>query len=553
MPPVYDEEAGMGPMEKGRHRYQKKNYQHALTAFAEAVKISSGYLLLTALDHRAATYEKLDLLQPALKDAKEMLEVNEALSKGYLRCGKVLQLKGEHQLALEIYERGLRKVKVNADRERLTLQSMFDKLQRSLAPRKTLDPLLYLPVELVEMIAQQLSMRERMRCLSVSKSWKRVLDSCPQLWTTLDTSVTRRRVSQKSLRAYLMRADYTVDEAILRSDNLDVAKIQYLVRTCTRLQRLTILNQHNAVIGKSLTSALPLTGSLKYLNLQMFEISFRSVVESLQLVQASIVEAKFQGVRYLPRDASCMWPKLENLRRLCVSSGRHVRRISLGNLIESIPNVQTLSLSGFALQILSPLDLGGLLKCLEVIEIVSCDLRAIPLLPSTLKILRLDRNLALSNQKYNHVTFPFLDTFTCQETGLSDEWIVSVIQNAPNLKYLDIAKRLVGDYTVAHQNFPICENVVILNVGYLQYEETDFIRVVEKFPNLEKLHIYGTNITGVAVKHFVNQGIKYLDLRDCHRISTDAILYGREKGVEVICGVIEPRISPSYRSQRRAF
>lgn len=116
MPPAYDEEEGMGPLEKGRHRYQKKNYQGALAAFAEvglvgtcqssrtisvlvtdfisqAVKISTGYLLLTALDHRSATYEKLGQLQLALKDAKEMLELEPELSKAstsYLgnRCVK---------------------------------------------------------------------------------------------------------------------------------------------------------------------------------------------------------------------------------------------------------------------------------------------------------------------------------------------------------------------------------------------------------------------------------------------------------------------------------
>jgi hypothetical protein len=39
-------------------------------------------------------------------------------TKGYLRCAKVLQLKGENKLALKIYERGLEKVKIGADNER---------------------------------------------------------------------------------------------------------------------------------------------------------------------------------------------------------------------------------------------------------------------------------------------------------------------------------------------------------------------------------------------------------------------------------------------------
>jgi hypothetical protein len=44
--------------------------------------------------------------------------------KGYLRCGKVLQLKGENTLALKIYERGLEKVKIGADNERTVCPRM---------------------------------------------------------------------------------------------------------------------------------------------------------------------------------------------------------------------------------------------------------------------------------------------------------------------------------------------------------------------------------------------------------------------------------------------
>jgi hypothetical protein len=43
--------------------------------------MSSGYLLLDALDHRAGAYEKLHQLQPALRDAKKMVELNPRLSK----------------------------------------------------------------------------------------------------------------------------------------------------------------------------------------------------------------------------------------------------------------------------------------------------------------------------------------------------------------------------------------------------------------------------------------------------------------------------------------
>jgi len=65
----------------GRSRYQQKNYEGALEAFSEAVKQSSGHLRFTALDHRAATYEKLDQLQSALRDSKQMIDLKPELAK----------------------------------------------------------------------------------------------------------------------------------------------------------------------------------------------------------------------------------------------------------------------------------------------------------------------------------------------------------------------------------------------------------------------------------------------------------------------------------------
>ncbi|KAF7874067.1 hypothetical protein EAF04_002739 [Stromatinia cepivora] len=530
MPPAYDEEEGMGPLVKGRHRYQKKNYQGALMAFTEAVEISTGHLLLAALDHRAATFEKLDQLQSALKDAKEMLELKPELSKGYLRCGKVLQLKGEHQLALKIYERGLRKVKVDTDKDRVTLQAMFNKLQKSQAPSKTLDPLSYLPFELAEMIAQQLSIRGRMICLTVSKAWKRVLESSHKLWTTLDTIDTRKQISQKALRAYLRRSNYTVDEANIRNGTLAAAKLQYLTRTCTKLQRLTIYG--NNPIGETLISALPMAKTLQYLNSCGCEISFRAVLEALRQVQASIVEAKFLTVNCLSSDSACMWPRLENLRALHVSR-LHSIGIPLNNLIESIPNIQTLALQGFDLQDAAPLDFSEL-KSLKDLELKYCDLTRLPLLPSTLKSLSLGGNLRLSNQEDDTVLLPLLESFNCERTGLTEELVVSIVKNTPNLKYLFIGSRLVGNYAAAHHDFPSCDTIEKLHVSYLQYDEQNFIHIVKKCPNLESLDISYTKITGVAVKHFVDQGIRWLGLEGCDKVSPDAVEYARGKGVKVI-------------------
>lgn len=151
-----------------------------------------------------------------------------------------------------------------------------------------------------------------------------MLESSHNLWTTLDTSYTKKQLSQKALRAYLRRSNYTLDEASLKYGTLDAVKLQYLTRTCTKLQRFTIHGGN--IIGESLTSALPLAKSLRYLNIRVCLVSFRSVLESLRHVQSTIVEAHFHRVQYSSQDVRCLWPRLEYLRKLCVYSASRDRR-----------------------------------------------------------------------------------------------------------------------------------------------------------------------------------------------------------------------------------
>lgn len=57
--------------------------------------MSTGHILLTALDHRAATFEKLNQLQPALKDAKEMIELKPGLAKVGFLCSICVKTQGQ--------------------------------------------------------------------------------------------------------------------------------------------------------------------------------------------------------------------------------------------------------------------------------------------------------------------------------------------------------------------------------------------------------------------------------------------------------------------------
>lgn len=202
-------------------------------------------------------------------------------------------------------------------------------------------------------------------------------------------------------------------------------------------------------------------------------------------------------------------------------------------MIESIPNIQSLELEKFDLGDAVPLDLREL-KSLEVVQLKDSSLKRLPLLPLTLKHLCLNDNLRLSNVQGENCHLPLLEILECENTGLNDKLIVTMLKNSPNLKRVHIGSRLVGDYAAAHHDFPLCESIEELGVKCLQYDEKDFIRMVGKCPNLKTLDISCTKITGVAVKRFVDQGLTSLDIDDCSKISSDAVEYARGKGVGVM-------------------
>lgn len=63
--------------------------------------------LITVLDQRAATHEKLKNFDKAYADATKMVEMDPLSCKGYLRVGKLLMRRKQEKEALKVYRRGL--------------------------------------------------------------------------------------------------------------------------------------------------------------------------------------------------------------------------------------------------------------------------------------------------------------------------------------------------------------------------------------------------------------------------------------------------------------
>ncbi len=154
----------------------------------------------------------------------------------------------------------------------------------------------------------------------MTKSWKRLLESSHKLWTTFDTRYTRKSVSLTSLKLHLKRSNYTLNKAIISiKAKFDITRMQYLTRTCAKLEYLEICG--SGVIGDSLTSAMPFAKNLRTIicgtNCEISLAAVQSVLESCRntLVEASFLRIKLTGLRPYFK-----WPKLQFLRILNLRS-----------------------------------------------------------------------------------------------------------------------------------------------------------------------------------------------------------------------------------------
>ncbi|PVH16988.1 uncharacterized protein CXQ87_004546 [Candidozyma duobushaemuli] len=267
-----DEEAYEAGIEAAISRFKKKDYSRCLgllnelvshlqeTSPSEITKIRKYYnltprplmgvpchpRLLSVLDHRAATYEKLGNLPRALKDAQKAMALDPLDPKGYLRAAKLWGKEGKDvdaykalQRGIYTIERALEKHDVPISQNLLnSLRTKYAELNRQLKrkrsapevsskkptpeesikkaksfsasglqrkldemlplprsssapqaleprniPKSTSDPLERLPVDVIEQIFSYLPVRSLLRSHLVCKDWYALLTSMPSLYS----------------------------------------------------------------------------------------------------------------------------------------------------------------------------------------------------------------------------------------------------------------------------------------------------------------------------------------------------------------------------------
>ncbi|RKF76938.1 F-box/TPR repeat containing protein pof3 [Golovinomyces cichoracearum] len=534
-------------LERGFRRFGELNYALAKEAFTDVIeKTSCNEILLKAFDCRAACYEKLLDLSRALQDSKAMIRINPRSSKGYLRAGKILYLQNQKDVALKIYKRGLDKVKVDADQERLILHSMYYKLKIELKQTKMHDPFQYLPTELLQMIFQRLEFQHLSTCLAVSKSWKCKLESFRNLWTTLDLSGIRKPIPIRSLQAFLKRSNYNLQRAFIHLNYfIGERRLRYLFESSPYLSELHLCEFGE--IDENLLRFLPMAKNIEkiYTSKEVI-ITGDNVLKALNICHLTLVKVSILGIsNYRCRHFYDTWPRLDALRSIilktCPISSPNKMKIEMNKLIQAAPNVTTVRLVGFDCQPNTKLDLTAWSR-LEELRLEHTQTVRLPKLPPTIRVLALDYNrteIYRNHENDGLVLIPLLEKLSLKSNYLAPRDLFDLTRcciNANNLKSLIISRWIFpSSCPPLYEYFPPSASLEDLSISDIPLDDKCAVEILKMYPNLKIIDLSHTLISGVTIKALVEKGgITLIRIEACFNVSPDAVDFATHNNIKVI-------------------
>lgn len=178
---------------------------------------------------------------------------------------------------------------------------------------------------------------------------------------------------------------------------------------------------------------------------------------------------------------------------------------------------------------------------LEYLDLTNTQITRFPILPGSLKHLILADNPLLAIHDVPELltltSMPLLETFNVHATAIDSQAVRHLTSDAiihQHLKKFNLGGRMNATPDIpVEQEFPKSESVEELSLALLHLKDDRAMDIVELYPNLRRLDMSGTKITGVAVKDFVKRGIIKMKLDECDSISPDAVEWARGKGIEI--------------------
>ncbi|KAL5334847.1 hypothetical protein BJX70DRAFT_376856 [Aspergillus crustosus] len=563
---------------QGQNLYGQGNWEGAMSAFTEALKCPD-VDALSVLDNRAATYTKLLRYDQALKDARQMIKRNKQDERGYLRCAKALLLDGKPEKALEVYAYALKSLPMESPRRRV-VEQMHTKLHAKLVS-KNYDPFSVFPLEIARMVLEHFDFRQIVAILRVSKGWDRFLSSVRDLWMRLDFTGARTKIHWSSVLAYIRRSKATLTEAIITNlTKASIRKVLEYISRCPNLQHLEILSPSSAqdihalfkscnalrVLLISSETTIPqstLSSLLTSLpNLERIDIhkSSKSLVSSAQWpahlpklrsitlgTTESTVSEHYVPALYIPRIIDTAIPlPIANLTELRLHSNPEVFVLSQPTFNPAdLPNLKRLDISGLYMS-----GTFGLPPTLEFLRIRGG--AAAEALPFAFTNEVADEEEGFGHgqqQKLLPFHFPVLETLIFSDvpwvTGLTLGTFLLCAKTSLRVLHFDSCFRFTAImFTDFLRDSPEHHlDLTTLNVAHvLGVIDATVWMFVELLPTLKVINMSYTEITGMTIKliinardNFPNQAnVECIYVKGCEKISSDAIEYGRAKGLVIV-------------------
>ncbi|KAL2808939.1 hypothetical protein BJX63DRAFT_13792 [Aspergillus granulosus] len=517
---------------------------------------------LSVLDNRAATYTKLLQYDQALKDSRQMIKHDKQDERGYLRCAKALLLDGKPEKALEVYAYALKSLPKDSSR-RQVVESMHQKLQGKLSS-KCYDPFSVFPYEIARMVLDHFDFKELVAILRVSKGWDRFLSSLRELWMRLDFSGARAKIHWSSVLSYIRRSKAMLTQAVVTNlTKASIRKVLEYISRCPNLQHLEILcpfgsedvyelfrsckrlksllvSAETPIPQSTLTKLLASLPNLERIEIhkatksRQADVQWPPALPKLQSITLGTTESgvveNYHPALYIPRMAITEPPTpfaLSNLTELRLHSNPHF----------FVPYPPSFNPADFPR--LQKLDISGIYVGGEFA------------LPASLQFLRVHGGAAIEALPFtlyddSPLYLPNLETLIFRDVP----WVTHVTlmafmaqAKAPlRVLHVDSCFRITATTLVTLLR-EYAFQLKTLNVANIMgIDDTTIYFLIERLTALKVLNLSYTDITGVTLKMLVDHAqasdakahVESVYIKGCERISSDAIEYGRARGLAVV-------------------
>lgn len=477
-------------------------------------------------------------------------------------------LEGKPDKSLEIYAYGLKVLPAKHPRREL-IEQLRKKLENRMLLNKK-DPFTILPLEIASMVIQHFSFKQIVGILRVCKDWERFFGAMTHLWMNIDLSGARVKVPWTAVRSYIRRSKAMVTRAIIKNlATPSTPKTMEFLSRCPRLEHLELWVDYDY---KEFFQKFKGCKQLKSITLSP-DISIphdyfgRLLIELPRLERIALWSVKPSTYDFT---SSGQWPQfLPKLKSITLATRQlaspHLHPAlsvpGLGELCppgkpKAYPNLEELRLDWdppryqyeiwqtikSPLPPLRRLDLRGLSLEDDFFTILPVSLEYLCVQGGSSSIVRMDQSIP---------QLPRLNTVVFRDVGwVTQDTLPLILSARPPIRTLHLEQCFNFDalsLLLQAREFSVNSDIgklTELSISHMRESNDAEIQAIAKLLlDLKVLNLSYTNITGCTVRMLADARnldtaecakLDRLIVRGCEGLSSDAVAYGREQGLEMV-------------------